>query len=287
MTAADKDFFTLRTEHFTIEGRSRAGHETWFRIRDLNIAFDIGRGPDAIVGVPHVFITHAHLDHSVGVPFYAGQRHLLGHAGGTIYMPHDAAEGFREILAVYERMANTRFDIDIRAVGPGDIVTLGRNHEVRVHAATHRVAANAYEVIEVRHRLRDAFASLSQEEIHARRAEVIEEYRAPLLVYTGDTDRGILETSEAIFKSEVLMIECSFVADGHQERAARYRHIHFDDIEEFAERFQNDLIVLTHFSRRYSRSQIHDEVRKRCPAVLRERLRLALPEAYQRIVVSG
>ena len=118
---------------------------------------------------------------------------------------------------------------------------------------------------------------------HARRAEVIESYRAPLLVYTGDTDRGILETNEAIFKSEVLMIECSFVADGHQERAALYRHIHFDDIAEYADRFENDLIVLTHFSRRYSRSEIQSEVRRRCPAVLRDRLRLALPEAFQRI----
>jgi ribonuclease BN (tRNA processing enzyme) len=43
------------------------------------------------------------------------------------------------------------------------------------------------------------------------------------------------------------------------------------------------LIVLTHFSRRYSRSEIQNEVRKRCPAVLRSRIRLALPEAYQRL----
>src|SRR5258708_37136027 len=105
----------------------------------------------------------------------------------------------------------------------------------------------------------------------------MEEYRVALLVYAGDTDRGNLERNEAIFKSEVLMIECSFVADGHQERAARYRHIHFDDIVEFADRFENDLAVLTHFSRRYSRSQIHDKVRKRRPPPLRQPLRLPLP----------
>ena len=78
------------------------------------------------------------------------------------------------------------------------------------------------------------------------------------------------------------MIECSFVADGHQDRAATYRHIHFDDIAEFADRFRNQMIVLTHFSRRYSREEIHDELRRRCPAVLRDRIRLALPAAVQR-----
>ena len=108
-----------------------------------------------------------------------------------------------------------------------------------------------------------------------------------MLFYTGDTDRGILEQSDAqngeLFKSEVLMIECSFIITGHEDRAARYRHIHFDDIAAFADRFENETIVLTHFSRRYSQSQIHDEIRRRCPSVLRERIRLALPEPYQRL----
>jgi ribonuclease Z len=279
----DKDFFTLTTDRFTIEGRSRAGHETYFRVRDLGLMLDLGRGPDFAVGISHVFVTHAHLDHAVGIPFYAGQRQLHGMFGGRVYVPAGAAEGFRDILRSYERLTNSHFDIEIAGVGPGDVVRLGRTHEVCVHPATHRVAANAYEVIEVRHRLKAGFEELAQEEIHRRRAEVIEEYRWPLLFYTGDTDRGILERNEALYRAEVLMIECSFIVDGHQERAARYRHIHFDDIAEFAERFENSLIILTHFSRRYGRAEIRDEIARRCPAVLRDRLRLALPEPYQRV----
>ena len=38
-------------------------------------------------------------------------------------------------------------------------------------------------------------------------------------------------------------IECSFLAEGHQERAAKYRHIHLDDIADFADRFENQLIA--------------------------------------------
>ena len=51
----------------------------------------------------------------------------------------------------------------------------------------------------------------------------------------------------------------------------------------FAERFENQLMVLTHFSRRYGRAEIRDEIARRCPAVLRDRLRLALPEPFQRV----
>ena len=278
----DKDLFTLTTPRFTIEGRSRAGHETWFRIRDLGVMLDLGRGPDAAVGISNVFITHAHLDHASGIAHYAGQRQLHSMTGAKVWVPAAAADGFRELLGAWERLTNTRFDdVEILGLAAGESARISRTIEVRAHAATHRIAANAYEIIEVRHHLKEE--GLSQEEIHRRRAEVIEEYRAPLLFYTGDTDRGILENCAALYRAEVLMIECSFLADGHQERAARYRHIHFDDIAEVAERFQNELVILTHFSRRHGRAEIRDAIARRCPAVLRERLRLALPEPYQRV----
>jgi ribonuclease Z len=284
---SDKDFVTIDTTHLHIEGRSRAGHETWFRVRELNAAFDIGRCPDTLIATPHIFVTHAHLDHAVGIPFYAGQRQLHGMTGGHVYVPADAADGMREILAIYERITGASFaEIEVIGLAPGDVVRIGKTHEVRTHRATHRVAANAYEVIEVRHRLKNEFASREERDIIDLRqhgTEVTEEWRRSMFFYTGDTDRRILEENDALFKAEVLMIECSFIVAGHEERAAKYRHIHFDDIAAFAGRFENETIVLTHFSRRYSRSQIHDEIRRRCPAVLRERIRLALPDPYQRL----
>jgi ribonuclease Z len=281
------DVVRIETPHLHIEGVSRAGHETWFRVRELNAAFDIGRCPDQLIGTSDIFVTHAHLDHAVGIPFYAGQRQLHRMTGGRVYVPADAAEGMREIMTIYERITGATFDeVEVIGLAVGDIVKLGRTHEVRVHRATHRVAANAYEVIELRHRLRDEFIGREEHEIMELRrngASVTEEWRRSMLFYTGDTDRGILETNDALYTSEVLMIECSFITTGHEERAAKYRHIHFDDIAAFAERFENETIVLTHFSRRYSRSEIHDEIRRRCPAVLRDRIRLALPEPYQRL----
>ena len=282
----DKDLFRLATQHFTIEGRSRAGHETWFRIRDLGVALDIGRGPDAIVPMEHVFITHAHLDHAAGIPWYGAQRRLQKLEGGTIYVPDEAADDVRELLRVQERLTGHDFHIEIRGMKAGDEVRFGRTHMVRAHSAAHRVAARAWELFEVRHRLREEFAGLDREELvrlHRDGTRVDEPYTCPILFYTGDTDRGILEQCPAAFRAEVLMIECSFIEDGHQERAARYRHIHVDDIADFAEKFENELIVLTHFSRRYSRDEIRNGVRRRLPALLHERIRLALPEQWQRL----
>ena len=281
---SEKDSFSIATEHFTIEGRSRAGHETYLRIRDFDIALDIGRGPDSVIGIPNIFVTHAHLDHAHGIPFYAGQRHLQRIAGGRVFVPEEAADDFRALMKLHEKLEDTEYDVTIEGMAVGDTVRIGRTHEVRAHRATHRVAARAYEVLEVRHRLRHDLAGRDDIADLRRRGEAVaEEYRQAMLFYTGDTDRGILEENDALFSADVLVIECSFIADGHQERAVRYRHIHFDDIAAFADRFANRMIVLTHFSRRYSRQEIRDLIRRRCPAVLRDRLRLALPEPFQTV----
>jgi ribonuclease Z len=279
----DKDLVTIHTPVFTIEGRSRAGHETWFRVRELGISLDIGRCPDPVVSMPHVFVTHAHLDHALGIPFYAGQRHLQRIAGGRVYVPSESVDDFRALMKLHEKLEGTMYDIEMVGMAVGETVRLGRTHLARAHNATHRVAARAFEFVEIRHHLKKEFEGTAAEELARLRREgvsVADEFEQSMLFYTGDTDRGILETNERLFQSDVLMIECSFVADGHQDRASMYRHIHFDDLADHADRFRNQMIVLTHFSRRYSREEVRDTLRRRCPAILRDRIRLALPPPF-------
>jgi ribonuclease Z len=280
----DKDHFTLPTEHFTIDGRSRAGHETWFQVRELGLGLDIGRCPDVLVRLPHILITHAHLDHALGIPFYAGQRRLQRLPPGTIFVPSETLGDFQELMRVHEKLEDVEYDTRLVGLGPGNVVRVRRDLEVRTHRATHRVPANAYEMLEIRHKLRREYEGLSGEQLAELRhggIDPAEEVRHPLLFYTGDTDRGILENNEEIFGADVLMIECSFVADQHHDRAERYRHIHFDDLLDFAGLFRNRIILLTHFSLRYSAAEVQQELRRRCPAVLRERIRLAFPPPWQ------
>ena len=278
-----RDVATIHTDHLTIEGRSRAGHETWFRVRELGVGLDIGRCPDALVAVPNIFVTHAHLDHAAGIPYYAGQRRLQGLEGGRVFVPSEAADDVRALMAIHERLEGIDYEIEIVGMSPGQAMPISRAHSVRAHAATHRVPARAWEFLEIRHHLKPELAGHDGSAIAALRrggTVVQDESEHPILFYTGDTDRGILEQNDAVYRAEVLMIECSFVGERHQDRAAAYRHIHFDDIVEFSGRFENEVIVLTHFSRRYSAREIRDAIRRRAPASLRDRLRLALPEGF-------
>lgn len=276
----------IDTPRFTIEGKSRAGNETYFRIRELGIALDIGRCPDILVGVRHIFVTHAHLDHALGIPFYAAQRRLQRLEAGTIYIPQETVEDFTALMALHEKLEGTQYPLRLVGMLPGDRRLLRRDLEVVAHRSSHRVVCNAWEFVEKRHKLRPQYAEQSGPDLARLREEGIEvadTVEKSLLFYTGDTDRRILEKGGAIFGAEVLMIECSFTAEGEEERAAQYAHIHLSDLYEFADQFENEWIVLTHFSLRDSPETIHRLISRTCPARLRDRLRLALPEGLTRL----
>lgn len=277
----------IETDRFTIEGKSRAGNETYFRIRELGISLDIGRCPDILIGLQHIFVSHAHLDHALGIPFYAAQRRLRQLEAGNVYIPMETLEDYRALMKLHEKLEATEYPLNLVGLAPNDRLSLRRDLEVVAHRSTHRVPANAYEFREVRHKLRPEYESLDGTELARLRQEggdPAETVWHSLLFYTGDTDRRILDQGGAIFSADVLMIECSFTAPEDEPRAAHYAHMHLREIYEFADRFENRLIVLTHFSLRDSPAEIHRTIAQSCPERLRPRLRLALPAPFTRLL---
>jgi ribonuclease Z len=61
------------------------------------------------------------------------------------------------------------------------------------------------------------------------------------------------------------------------DRARRYEHIHLEDVLERADRFENEAIVLTHFSQRYRPEEIRGALAD-LPAELARRIVAFLPE---------
>ena len=59
----------------TVEGYSRAAVQTYWRIPELKIGFDLGAQPWDFMGTPTWFITHTHLDHVAALPVYVARRH--------------------------------------------------------------------------------------------------------------------------------------------------------------------------------------------------------------------
>ena len=85
-----------------------------------------------------------------------------------------------------------------------------------------------------------------------------------------------ISTPEA-FRAEILIMEMTFVAQGERpERIHKYGHTHLDDFLERADRFENEVIIASHFSTRMHPEQIQRIIEKRLPASLRGRLKIWL-----------
>src|SRR5690606_34250778 len=82
----------------SIEGWSRAGEESWYRVRPPGIGLDAGRGASALVGASDLFLSHGHLDHALGVPWVLSQRRLQGLSPARIHCPAATAAALRDFV---------------------------------------------------------------------------------------------------------------------------------------------------------------------------------------------
>ena len=68
---------TLKHGDLTIEGYARAAVQSYWRIPELKIGFDLGAHPWDFMGVPTWLLSHTHLDHVAALPLYVARRRLM------------------------------------------------------------------------------------------------------------------------------------------------------------------------------------------------------------------
>jgi ribonuclease Z len=242
-----------------IEGVSIAGHESFYKVPAFRTLLEFGRAPDDTLGFATVCLSHGHLDHAAGLAHHASRRKLNGLSPATVFAPEPAVADLRAWLEACERLEAIEYGVRLVPVVPGQTVPLRRDLELRILPGRHRVPTVGYLFSEIRHKLREEFLDRPGEEVAAIRAgglEVTRREEIPLLAYTGDCAPAIFDAAPVLYSARVLLIECSFFAPEDVERAHGYDHLHLQDFIERADRFENEAVVLTHFSMRYGADEI-------------------------------
>jgi ribonuclease Z len=273
-------FRTHKFQDLTIEGYSRAAVQTYWRIPELKIGFDLGAHPWDFMGTQTWLLSHLHLDHMAAIPVYVARRRMMKMEPPTIYLPEHAVELVDHLLRVVSRLDRGRLPCELIAVKPGDEFELSREHVVTVSATKHTVPSVGFVVWERRRKLKSEYQKLTGEQIRDLRlsgTDVTEEKRLPLVAYTGDTAPQGLDSCPAMYEAKILIAEMTFVAPSHRkEKIHKHGHMHLDDWVERRDRFKNELIIAGHLSTRYHDKQVAYYVKKALPDMLGGRLQLWL-----------
>ena len=264
----------------TIEGYSRAAVQSYWRIPELKIGFDLGAHPWDFMNTPTWLLSHTHLDHVAALPVYVARRRMMRMEPPILYVPASAVEDLRRLLLVFQRLDRGRMICDMRGVNAGDELELSRDHVITAFATTHTIPSLGYVVWERRFKLKEEYHGLPGEKIRDLRLSgtaVTREVRTPLVAYTGDTNPAGLDAYPPVFEAKILIIEMSFIRPNHRrEKIHKFGHMHLDDFIERADRFQNELIICAHLSTRYHPHEVKRVVEAKLPPRLRERVRLWL-----------
>src|SRR5215472_6703904 len=264
----------------TVEGYSRAAVQTYWRIPELKLGFDLGAQPWDFMATPTWFLTHAHLDHVAALPVYVARRRMMRMEPPTLYVPAYAVDDLHRLMLVLQKLDRGRMACTLNGVNPGDEIELSREHVVTAFATSHTVPSLGYVVWERRFKLKPEYHGLPGEKIRDLRLSgvaVTAEVRTPLVAYTGDTSPAGLDAYPPVYQAKILITEMSFIRAKHRrEKIHKFGHMHLDDFLERADRFENELIICGHFSTRYHPDEVRATLEKRLPAKLFERMRLWL-----------
>jgi len=271
-------YHTLQHKDLTIEGYSRAAVQTYWRIPELKVGFDLGAQPWSFMGTPTWFVSHPHMDHLVALPVYVARRRMMKMEPPRIYLPESCIEPMQRILRLFSRLDRGRLPCELLPIHAGDEIELSREHVVAVSETVHTVPSFGFVVYQRRRKLKPEFLGLPGEEIRDLRlagTEITDEFRIPRVAYLGDSAPAGLDACPDMYRAEVLIVELTFVSPKHRKaKIHKFGHIHLDDLIERRDRFENELIIGSHFSTRYHDNQIRHYVRKALPDMLDGRLHL-------------
>src|SRR5258708_25496666 len=112
-------FLSFQHSGLTIEGYSRAAVQSYWRIPELKVGFDLGAQPWDFMGTPTWLLTHTHLDHVAALPVYVARRRMMRMEPPALYLPAESVEDVRRLLLIMHRLHRDRMISDLRGVTAG------------------------------------------------------------------------------------------------------------------------------------------------------------------------
>lgn len=281
----------LRLDHLTLAGFSISGLATYVQIRELDLCFDLGECPLSALPLDHVFLTHAHGDHSRCLLRHWHLRRMVGIARPAVYfVPEVIREAFVDVVraeARFEGLSDGEIGTPAfhgLVASPASIeLPYRKDLRVRAFDVTHRVPSLGYTILAHKKKLAPAYRELPGPEIAALRKQGVEVsvvVEEPLVTFIGDCIGASLLDEAHIWQSPIVIIEATFLDAGEETLATQKGHTHLSEIAHvlasLGDRIATKHVVLKHFSMRYSRDEVMRAIAAGIPDHHRDRIRILL-----------
>lgn len=238
---------------YRVQGLSVAGEATAVQVPELDIGFDMGACPRPLLSSKMLALSHGHMDHCGAVAYWCSQRVFQGMGPGTIACDARIAPALKRMMDGYRDLEQQDTPYDIKPLADGQEIPLKANLVLRGFHTEHTCPSMGFSVVEKRSKLREDLVGLPQEklcELKDRGETITRIVEIPLVAYLGDTLPGPWLVRDDVRRAQVVICECTFIEQDHQQRARIGKHIHIDDIAEWLPVLECDALVLTHLSRR-------------------------------------
>lgn len=267
----------LNLKGIAVDAISIGGLETCIQLPGFDLAFDIGRCPGSSVHRNTVLFTHAHIDHMGGITWHSATRSLMNLTPPTYLVPTENVEAIEALFAAARRLDHSELPHSLVPVGPGDEHRLACGLVARPFRSVHVVPCQGYALWQQKKKLKPEYSGLSGPEIRdlrvVRGVEVTDTVEEPVVAFCGDTRIEVLQRESVVREARVLILECTFIDDRVSVEKCRERgHVHLDEIVKHADLFENEAILLTHFSARYQADEIQKALDEKLPPSLRDRV---------------
>ena len=266
----------IGSQIYTLRGYSRAGLRTCILIDELNLVLDMGYSNDRAFSFDNKLISHGHNDHIGGLHADHSARKLFNiEKEKLIIMPKQCIKPFKiiasaisemncgksgENIKIFDNLLLTNI-IESESCTENMINLIGSskmNSEYWVKSINmdHKIKSFGYIVYRKSKKLKPEYTNLKGYEIMKLKQDIGEEQITypvftPLLAYTGDTSiQGVISNSE-LLTVPLLIMECTGFSPDDKSDCCEGKHIHFDEIIKNKDLFQNEKIILFHFSQQY------------------------------------
>ena len=260
----------MKVSNWTIRGISIAGRHTTILVDELRVCFDLGIILDNIERTQTVLISHGHGDHIGSLHTFLSLRHLHKLVPPLCVMPDVCIPPFKILSSAASALDRGKADTiifnklikcNVEAADGLHMLPLSYNPSYLISSipVVHKIPSFGYCIYNKRTKLKSEYIGLSGNELKSLKHNglcITNDIYVAEIAFTGDTLFSSVVGNDDFLSARVLIMECTFLDDATIEEAHGGFHIHISEILDNCHFFKNESIILTHFSDRYSTTDV-------------------------------